>query len=99
MTALSPRQREALEALGQHIAANGYAPSVRELAGLLGVTTNAATGLLRTLESKGHLRRVPGKARALVIVGSEELGVEARDRLEQENREDAAVDAAREGGA
>lgn len=93
---LTTRQQQALDALEQAITANGYAPTVREFATVLGVTTNAATALLVALEAKGAIKRWPGKARAISIVGAEELGREARDRLEQEAREDAAVDAARE---
>ena len=97
-TTLTDRQQQALHALEQWIAEHGYAPTLRELAGALGVTVNASTCLLEALEAKGRIRRWPGKARAIGIVGAEELGAEARDRLEQEARGDAAVDVARGGG-
>jgi len=96
---LTDRQQQALHALEAWVSEHGYAPTLREFAAALGVTVNASTCLLEALEAKGRIKRWPGKARAISIVGAEELGREARDRLEQEARDDAAVDAAREGGA
>ena len=94
---LSPRQAQALHALEAYLHEHGYAPTVREFAACLGVTTNASTELLRVLETKGAIRRWPGKARAIQVVGAEGLGAEARARVEQENADDALVDAMREG--
>lgn len=99
MTTLTDRQQQALHALEEWITEHGYAPTVREFAGVLGVTVNAATSQLVALEAKGAIKRWPGKARAISIVGDEDIGAEARDRIEQENADDARVDAAREGGA
>lgn len=66
--ALTPRQGDALEAIRAHIVEHGYAPTVRELADRLGVTsTNAASELLRGLEQRGAIRRAAGKSRAIVV--------------------------------
>lgn len=93
---LSPRQTQALHALESFLSEHGYAPTVRELAGCLGVTVNAGIELLRVLEAKGAIRRWAGKARAIQVIGAEELGVEARARAAAENADDARIDAARE---
>lgn len=95
--ALSARQQQALHALEGYLQEHGYAPTVREFAGCLGVTVNAGAGLLQALEAKGAIRRWPGKARAIQVIGAEELGAEARARALQENADDARVDAMREG--
>lgn len=66
---LTTRQQEVLATIRQEVVRCGVAPSVRELGQLLGSTsTNNIAGLLKELERKGYIRRLPGKARAIVLV-------------------------------
>lgn len=65
MTALTPRQAQALEHILAYTRRHGYAPSVRDLGRLLGITTYAVTCLLNRLEAKGAITRAPGKSRAM----------------------------------
>lgn len=51
--ALTPRQAEVLAAITAYWANHGMAPSVRELAGLVGVQINAVTGHLAALARAG----------------------------------------------
>ncbi|MCK9222044.1 MAG: transcriptional repressor LexA [Limnochordia bacterium] len=65
---LTVRQREILEIIKQHVEANGYPPSVREIASSVGLkSTSTVHGHLVKLEQKGYLRRDPSKPRALEI--------------------------------
>jgi repressor LexA len=68
---LSPRQRDAFEAIAAHLAAHGYAPTTRELCGLLGVrSTNAVSDLLFALEKKGAIRVRRGRTRGIELPGA-----------------------------
>jgi repressor LexA len=56
---------------------NGYPPTVREIAGAIGVnSTNAVQQHLRELERKGYLSRLRGSGRALTIVRKDSEGRE-----------------------
>lgn len=66
---LTPRQRDTLRFLCQEIGRDGVAPSVREIALALGLhSTGRVEELLRGLEERGFIRRLPGKARAIEIL-------------------------------
>lgn len=59
-------QRQVLELIEGVRADLGYAPTVRELAQLLGVaSTHTVAGHLAALEARGLLTRVPNSARTL----------------------------------
>lgn len=47
---------------------NGFPPSVRELAGELGVAQSSAAHYLRVLRDKGYIEHIEGRARAIRIV-------------------------------
>jgi SOS-response transcriptional repressor LexA len=61
------REHELLEAIARCQQAKGYAPSRRELAAEIGISTTQVQQLVDSCTSKGYLRRVPRAARAYVI--------------------------------
>ncbi len=70
---LSPRQQQLLDFLRSEQQLHGLMPSSREVQRHFGFSSQtAAMDLLRALERKGRIRRLPGKARA-VILAHEEL--------------------------
>lgn len=53
---LTKRQQEVLTAIVSHIRIKGYAPSIRELMGLLNIhSTNGMTQHIRSLALKGYI--------------------------------------------
>ena len=65
---LTDRQQQLLEFLRQYHLEHGLMPSTREIQNHFGFASQtAAVSLLRALEKKGAIQRVPGKARALVF--------------------------------
>jgi len=70
---LSPRQQELLSFLKEHHRRCGLMPSSREIQQHFGFASQtAAMDLLRALERKGAIRRLRGKARAVVLAESDE---------------------------
>lgn len=66
---LTVRQRRILDGIRGYYALNGYAPSVREIAGFAGLSSaSAAVYQLRELERIGWIRRHPNRPRALVVL-------------------------------
>jgi repressor LexA len=68
---LTKRQRECLLFIQAHQAAHGgVSPSVREIAAAMGSrhSTEAAQSLLRGLEERGFIRRLPRRARAIDVL-------------------------------
>lgn len=66
---LTLRQVQVLQCVEQYLEARGYPPTVRELAGMLGVTsTNGVKDHLRGLERKGFLVSAPSTARGLRVL-------------------------------
>ena len=61
------RQAEVVEAIDSYAEQNGYPPTVKELAELLGISTTSAHERIAHLVQKGYLAKVPGKARSLVV--------------------------------
>lgn len=76
MTELTARQRDVLTMISAFIRRNHVPPTVRDLAELMGTTSNAATYMLGALERKGAIRRVPWKARAIQLVDHEQDAAE-----------------------
>jgi repressor LexA len=69
VTGLTPRQSSCLDAIRQHRHATGAMPSISDLQGALGhLSKTAVHRLLRQLESRGAIKRVRGRARAIRIV-------------------------------
>lgn len=68
-TGLTPRQRKVLEVIREAVERRGYPPSVREIGESVGLTsTSSVAHQLKTLESKGFLRRDPNRPRAVEVL-------------------------------
>ena len=67
--ALTRRQKDVVACIRQHLARHGYPPSTREIAESLEITPTAATGHIAACEKKGLLRRSPGIARGIRLLG------------------------------
>lgn len=67
---LTKRQLEILDFIREHIASNGYPPTVRDIGGAVGLTSSSTVHAhLANLEKAGAIRRDPTKPRALEIIG------------------------------
>ena len=65
---LTDRQAAVLGLIKSFIAANGYAPTIRELAKLTGIgSTNGVTDHLKALERKGFITHNPKQSRTLRV--------------------------------
>ena len=75
------RQLAALRAVSEYVAAHGFPPSVRDLAGALGISsTNAVTNFVAALVRKRLLVRGPrGAARALAITPAGRAALRGND--------------------
>ncbi len=63
-----PKQKRIFDFIGQYIQKNGFAPSVREIARAVGVSSLATVHEhLKTLEKKGAIARTSGVGRAIEI--------------------------------
>ena len=68
---LTPRQREVLDFLIEHVRSKGYPPTVREIGAHLGISgPKGAKKFLDILERKGHIRRLSGSSRAIELIGA-----------------------------
>jgi repressor LexA len=69
VTTLTPRQREILEMIEQHMRERGYPPSVREIGEAVGLTSPSTVHAhLGALQKRGYLRRDPTKPRAIEVM-------------------------------
>jgi repressor LexA len=69
---LTLKQRRVADFIQQHIQDTGYPPTVREIAGRLGLAgPNSAKKFLDILERKGVLRRKAGSSRAIELLDAE----------------------------
>jgi len=65
---LYPRQRQILSFINQYIQRWGYAPTLKEIAWALGITSLAAVSeQLQSMEEKGVLKKTPRKKRAIEV--------------------------------
>ena len=64
---LTDRQKEVLDFIGNYIAEQGYAPTLREVAFEFSITIGSAQSIVNQLVLKRHLRRRPGKERGLEV--------------------------------
>lgn len=71
---LSERQKDFLEAIQRFEQANGYRPSMREVARVLGLAPSRVQRLAVRAEAMGALVRVPGKARSWRVVAASKRG-------------------------
>ncbi|HDK7288498.1 TPA: LexA family transcriptional regulator [Cronobacter sakazakii] len=70
---LTVRQQEVLDMLADFQRRNGYPPTQKEVAQLMGAASpNAATDMLRKLEKKGAISLSKGVARGITINGTAE---------------------------
>ena len=68
-TGLTPRQRKILEVIREAVDRRGYPPSVREIGESVGLTSTSSVAYqLKTLETKGFLRRDPNRPRAVEVL-------------------------------
>ncbi len=68
--ALTPVERKVWHFLIDHLATHTFQPSIREIAQHLRIpSTRTVADLLGALQTKGYLRRVPGRSRGVVIEG------------------------------
>lgn len=57
-----------LQFIAAQITDRGVAPSIREMSGFLGASSPATTHrLLKQLEERGHINRMPGRPRAISL--------------------------------
>ncbi len=68
---LSPIQKRILAFIRGYAAANGYAPSLREIADGTGRAFSTVDYQVRRLETLGWIRRHPNRPRALVLLDPE----------------------------
>lgn len=69
MEKLTKKQNEVLDYLKQSIAKNGFPPTVREIGSALGLSSPATTHAhLNTLETKGYIKKVGSKNRAIELL-------------------------------
>ncbi len=64
---VTPRQLEILRFIRDYRTRNGYSPTMQEIAGLLGVNKVTVFEHVESLVKKGFLRRLPFKARSLIL--------------------------------
>lgn len=64
---LTDREKEALACISGYMRQNGFAPSVREMAGLLFVSHKTAHRYMIQLETKGHIKRIHHRSRAIQL--------------------------------
>lgn len=65
---LTERQRQVLSYIEQYTSEHGYPPTYQELRQQLGYTSlNAVGDVLRALERKGYIRRLPGRSRTISL--------------------------------
>lgn len=66
---LTARQRKILEVIKEHVTAQGYPPTVRELGEAVGLASpSSVSHQLKSLVSKGFIRRDPHRPRALEVL-------------------------------
>lgn len=76
---LTERQRAILEVIHEHVTANGYPPSVREIGDAVGLKSPSSVhAQLESLEAKGYLRRDRTKPRAMELGRDRETSLAMR---------------------
>jgi repressor LexA len=69
MIGLTHKQRDCLAFIEDYSFLYGICPSYREIRDALGLkSTSGSARLVAALEERGHIRRLPGKARAIELV-------------------------------
>lgn len=67
---LTPRQADLLRFIAGYIEAHGVAPDSDEMARAMGRQQRGGSthGMLLALEERGHIRRLPNRARAIEVL-------------------------------
>lgn len=72
--ALTKRQREILDYVGEHIVAKGYAPSLAEICEHFGLSSmSTAHKHLENLKTKGYIERRGGQSRSATIPAGDRI--------------------------
>ena len=67
---LEPREKQVYDYIKENIRRNGYAPSIRDICGALGIrSTSTVHTCLDRLEKKGYIQKENGKSRTIRIEG------------------------------
>lgn len=91
MIGLTPQQSRLLTYLRSYLdSSGGVAPCFSEMMAHMGATSKSAIHrLLSALEERGHIRRIPARARAIELVDQSDLsGVSVRALLAELRRRD-----------
>lgn len=72
---ITEHQRRTLKAIRNFIVHQGFPPTIKELADILGITPPSTHDQVSQLVRKGYLKREPHKARGLTILREPESGV------------------------
>lgn len=84
-TGLTTRQARILEMIRTSVTDRGYPPSIREIGEAVGLTSPSSVAhQLRTLESKGFIRRDPNRPRAMEVLSPDDLPLETHGKPEGE---------------
>ena len=77
LSSLTPRQKEVLDLIIQHINTSGLPPTRKEISDILGFrSANAAEDHLRALERKGIIELIPGTSRGVrLLLETKESGL------------------------
>lgn len=74
---LTTRQARILEMIRTSVTDRGYPPSIREIGEAVGLTSPSSVAhQLRTLESKGFIRRDPNRPRAMEVLSPDDVPLE-----------------------
>jgi SOS-response transcriptional repressor LexA len=65
---ISKNQVRVLEVISAWKRDDGIAPSMREVASAVGLSAPGVRKIMITLEHLGHLKRYPGKPRAVAVI-------------------------------
>jgi repressor LexA len=65
---LSPTQVRVLNVIRDYYRANGYAPSLRDIAAATGLAVSGVQYQVGQLQAKGWIRRHPNRPRTLVVL-------------------------------
>lgn len=70
-SAVTAKQRELMGFIRSFTAENnGVAPSFREMRDFMGgASISSIHGIVSALEERGHIERLPNKARSIVVIG------------------------------
>ena len=66
---MTPAMLKALEAIRLHLRYKTHSPSYQEIADAIGVKSKSrVSDLIRALEERGEIRRLPNRARSIEVV-------------------------------